>query len=87
LSNIKELRYFVLHLSDRDFRPDASCKYEVQVLDAKGRAKKIGYLRDEDIALSIEGEDVPQEVIKAAKRQEYGKDDYVDVEGKQIKSF
>jgi len=87
LSNKEGQRYFVLKLCDRDYRPDASYKYEVQVLDAKGRAKKIGYLRDEDTMLSIEGEEVPQEVIKVAKRQEYGKGDYVNAEGKQIKPF
>ena len=50
--------YFVLHLEVGDERPASELAYEVQVLDAHGRARACGYLGASESELAVEGERV-----------------------------
>jgi hypothetical protein len=85
MSNKKtKQRYFVLHLEDRDFKPSPNVKYEIQILDSKGRAKVSGYVVENQNELEVDGKIIPMAVIEAAKRQPKGKGDYVNEFGESI---
>ena len=83
--------FFVMHLSERDLsergRPTRGGQFEIQLLDAKGRAKATGYIGSEETMLEVEGNSVPIAVIEAARRQPVGQGDYVDEQGHSIQPF
>ena len=82
--NKNKQRYFVLHLDDRDFKPSPNVKYEIQILDSKGRAKVSGYVDENQNELEVDGKIIPRAVIEAAQRQQKGKGDYVNEFGESI---
>ena len=80
-------RYFVVHLTERDDRPSDELRFEVQLLDSRGRARACGYVGEDDTELVVEGEVVPWAVLDAARRQTYGQGDYVNAEGESVRPF
>jgi hypothetical protein len=80
-------RYFVLHLEVGEERPSPELAYEIQILDSSGRARTSGHVGANDTLLVVEGEEVPHAVIEAARRQPYGKGDYVNANGESVSPF
>ncbi|MHC4402821.1 MAG: hypothetical protein ACYTG0_24435, partial [Planctomycetota bacterium] len=84
-------RYFVMHLSERDLgergRASSEGQFEIQLLDAEGRAKACGYVGSDETTLEVEGKTVPIAVIEAARQQPVGQGDYVDEQGHSIQPF
>jgi hypothetical protein len=80
-------RYFVLHLEIGEDRPSPELAYEVQILDREGRARACGHVGESDTRLAVSGEEVPFPVIEAARRQPYGKGDYVTATGESAPPF
>ena len=58
--------------------------FEIQVVDKHGLATGFGYLSDKEESIEIDGCVVPTAVIEAARRQEPGRSDFVDMEGNQV---
>ena len=86
-SNQRGQRYFVHHLSERSYRPSLDVKYAVQILDSRGRAKIVGYIGDDEESFEVDGYEIPPVVLEAARRQPYGKGDYVNERGESIPPF
>lgn len=80
-------KYFVLHLEVGEERPTPELAYEVQILDSEGRARVCGHVGESETELVVEGEEVPLPVVEAARRQPYGKGDYVNANGESIPPF
>lgn len=84
-------KFFVMQLSERGLaergRRSNEQPFEIQLLDAKDRAKACGYVGADDKTLDIEGYSVPMAVIEAARRQTPGQGDYVDDHGNSIQPF
>lgn len=80
-------RYFVLHLEPGEERPEPDLAYEIQILDAAGRARACGHVGEGDEPLFVDGEEVPLAVIRAARRQALGQGDYVDSRGVAVPAF
>jgi len=84
-------RYFVMHLLENEVgipgRSDASKQYEIQILDAQGRAVAIVYAGNLETELSVGDQLVPKAVLEAARRQVPGKGDYVNEDGIHILPF
>ena len=76
--------YFVLRLPDDEAAPGA--RFEVQVLDASGRARAVTRFDDETV-VEIEGQTVSAPVLEAARRQGAGLGDYVDEAGRSVSPF
>jgi hypothetical protein len=81
------LWYFVVHLGERGFRPDPRAKYCVQLLDEHGRSAEECYLDESGTAVAPSSFTVPKAVVEAAFRQEYGRGDYVDLDGRAVRPF
>lgn len=83
--------YFVMHLTDRDLsdrgRPVNEKRFEIQMLDAQGRAEACGYVGPEDASLRIYNCVIPFAVIDAARRQAPGQGDYVGDDGNSVPAF
>jgi hypothetical protein len=88
-------KYFVLHLSEEDYRP-CGARYEIQVLEAKGRAL-VSILLDEHGNVIPEAHRtqggpassirVPPPVIAAVCRLQEGRGDYVNGKGESVAPF
>jgi hypothetical protein len=76
--------FYVRHLPIDDRRRAGGKVYQIQVVDRNGLATEFAYLNGEEERLEIDGRIVPVAVIKAAKRQEPGRGDFVDIEGNQV---
>ena len=84
---LHQQRYFVLHLEVGEERPSPELAYEIQILDSRGRARKCGHVGASETKLDLDGDEVPLAVIEAARRQLYGKGDYVNAIGESIPPF
>ena len=80
-------RYFVLHLSERDYRPTPAAQYAIQLSDPEGGPGSAGYIGDAETELVVDGHVVPAAVLDAARRQACGQGDYVDESGETIPPF
>lgn len=80
-------RYFVVRLSAKDPERAEGFLVEIQILDSQGRGELVGYLREGQSQLEIEGQSVPRAVIEAAWRQPEGQGDYVDPAGNTTTPF
>jgi hypothetical protein len=80
------LRYFVSHLDPSD-RPSAEKPFEIQLLDAEGRAAATGYFGIGETTLVIQGQLIPMPVLQAARRQRLGQGDYVNEAGVSVPPF
>jgi hypothetical protein len=76
--------YFVMRLADDEPELSLGYEFEVQILDAKGRARAIGHIGSSEAELIIEGHAVPFAVIEAARRQPKGAGDYVNKHGQSV---
>ena len=83
----RHLKYFVLHLQVGDERPAPELAYEIQILDAQGRAQWTGHVGLAEACLAIEGHIVPTTVIEAARRLPCGCGAYVDESGEVVRPF
>lgn len=79
-------RYFVTYLRDNECK-DINKPFEIQILDEIGQCIAVSYLSSEQEELIIEGKQIPNAVIQAAKKQPIGKGDYVNECGKSIFPF
>ena len=68
-------------------RPSSEEQFEIQLLDAEGRAKVCGYVGSDETTLEVEGKTVPIAVIEAARQQPVGQGDYVDEHRHSIQPF
>ena len=84
---MKKQRYFVCNRQTARSQSHPEADYEIQVLDAQGRGKHVGYLRYGDTEIEIGGQPIPKAVIDAAHRQPEGKGDYVNEGGQSISPF
>ena len=80
-------RYFVLRLHERDYRPTPEACFVVQLPSPEGGPGATGYLRADQTELVVDGEAIPTAVLNAARRQPYGKGDYVNEKGESIPPF
>jgi hypothetical protein len=81
-------KFFVMHLTEDDQKdrgqPRSDRCFEIQVLDAAGRARICGYVSSKEAELTVGGVHIPSAVIAAAKRQQLGQGDFVDETGQSI---
>jgi len=75
--------FYVRHLPIDDKRRAAGKIYQIQVVDRNGLAIGFAYLGGEEY-LEIGDRVVPVAVIQAARRQEPGQGDFVDMKGNQV---
>ncbi len=80
----KNQNFYVLHLKSRDKRRLEGKIFQIQVIDENGLAISFGYISEEDNKLIIDDCLVPAKVIEAAKRQNIGCGDFVDMNGEQV---
>jgi hypothetical protein len=76
--------YFVMQLADADPQRSSGYEFGIQILDARGRAKSVGYLGSSEKELTVESHVIPQQVIEAAMRQQKGQGDYVNRNGESV---
>jgi hypothetical protein len=79
-----EARFFVLHLGPDDGGYADGYHYEVQVCDEELRAAVCVLFRGDESELTVLGYDVPEVVFSAARRQEPGRGDFVDIWGETV---
>lgn len=78
----KSLKWFFVNTMIPGELTDPTRELQVQVLDAHGRAKAVGYCRREDNELEVDGEIIPKAVLDAACRLTLGLGgQYVDPDG------
>jgi hypothetical protein len=74
-------RYFVMHLNAVDETGNQGVLLQIQILDAKGRVREVGYASAMAPELMIGDYHVPQAVLEAARSLAVGTGDYVDETG------
>lgn len=85
--NERDQRYFVTHLGERHFRPDARARYAIQRLDEGGLGVEECFLDERGVPVAPSSFPLPTPVVEAALRQERGRGDYVDPDGRSIRPF
>jgi hypothetical protein len=81
------LRYFVLHLSERDHRPSPGSRFAVQLPSRQGGPGPTGYFGADDAELVIDGVTIPGPVLDAARSLPLGYGDFVDEHGRRARPF
>ena len=73
-----------MQLGDDDPHRSAGYAFAIQILDANGRARSVGYVGSKESELVVDTHMVPEQVIGAARRQPKGQGDYVNKKGESI---
>jgi hypothetical protein len=81
------LRYFVLHLSERDHRPSPRARFAVQLPSRQGGPGSTGYFGADDTELVVDGVTIPGPVLDAARGLPPGHGGFVDGHGRSAPPF
>ena len=73
-----------MQLGDDDPHRSAGYAFAIQILDASGRARSVGYVGSTESELVVDSHTVPLQVIGAARRQPKGQGDYVNENGDSV---
>lgn len=82
--HIVEQKFFVRHLRVDDPRRARGWAYQVQLVDASGRATAVAHLGQGEESTELAGEALPEAVLSAARHLPAGESHFVDSEGRII---